>query len=305
MIEFIKKIVVFLLLFCGLALVVPMLGSYIVQKRNFNNGNSESNLLVLSDKKEFDLLILGNSHARNFSRYNQHEALEKELNSKVLNMGQGRGICGVNDQLFYFKYLLKSGYKFKQLIYTVSSPHLYGNHLDSITTTFFEEPLSLSFVSQYIFHPAPNKKSRLLHYIKTKWKPSWVFLKPNKAQNNLNFLNKMDSLVVEKGFELAFPNGLREPNFIQSVSYLEEIISLAREKGIKVTLLETPILFEKWPGQKRLKEYCRALDKKGLVNYIDLKQAVTEPKYFYDHHHLNTAGIQKLLPILKEQLKVN
>ena len=286
----------------SLVIGVPLFSSSFVKTKGFKNGNTESNLLVLGEKKNFDFLLLGNSHARNFSRHQQHQHLEKSLGGSVLNLGQGRGICGINDQYFYLKYLLTEGYTFKKVIHVVSPPYLFDDLRNQVTTTFFEEPFCLKFLYEYLKHPAPNKTSRLVHYIKTKWKPSWLKLSPNNSAEKLEALDSIDLEAVQRGFKIAHPNGLDEQAFIENKKLLEKSIQLAFSKGISTYLVQTPTLFEAWPGQDIFNKYCNSLASDLNTPYIDLGNAIDEPQFFYDHHHLNTAGIKMLLPIFRNAL---
>ncbi len=292
----------FLILAISVITGVTILSSVYVQSKDFNPGNTESNLLTLNNKKDFDYLFLGNSHARNFSRNNQHKNLEKELGGTVLNFGQGRGICGINDQYFYLKYLLNQGYSFKYVVHAVSPPYLFDDLRNQSTTTFFEEPFSLSFLTQYLKHPAPNKFARLVHYSKTKWKLNWLKLTPLKKTENVNALEKIDLKAVQKGFKIAHPNGLSDEAFESNKNILNKSIELAKSHGIQTILLQTPILFDAWPGQEKFNHYCKSLEDKNLASYIDLSKAIDEHHFFYDHHHLNTPGIKKILPQLKLSL---
>jgi len=267
LIPFIQNIALFITLALLLLLGIPLLTSHYVKSKDFNNGNTESNLLILDDRKDFDYLFLGNSHARNFSRYNQHGNLEKQLEGSVLNFGQGKGLCGINDQYFYLKYLLSQGYNFKHIVHCVSSPYLFDNRLNSGTTTFYAEPLSIKVLANYLKHPAPNKITRLAHYIKTKWTPRWIKLHPDQTSSKDKKLSQLNPKSVEDGFKLAFPNGILENAVESNSSILEQCISLAKSHGIKTSLIQTPTLFESWPGQKRFNNYCENMASDSLSEY--------------------------------------
>src|SRR5690606_6156957 len=101
---FVIKLILFGLVLLFVFLLTPLLTSYWVKRNDFKNDQTESNTLIMEKNKNYDLAFLGISHARNFSRYRNHERLERFLNKKILNLGQGASSCGANEQLFYLKY---------------------------------------------------------------------------------------------------------------------------------------------------------------------------------------------------------
>ena len=54
--------------------------SFIVKRRGFLNYQTESNLLFFKTQTDYDVLFIGISHARNFSRHKNHIQVEKILN---------------------------------------------------------------------------------------------------------------------------------------------------------------------------------------------------------------------------------
>jgi len=169
--------------------------------------------------------------------------------------------------------------------------------------TFFEEPFSASLFIQYLNHTAPNKSARLIHYLKSKWRPLWLKLKPSPNNSNLKELERLDEHVVEEGFKLAFPNGISNKDFKKNTETLEKSILLASTNGINTTLVQTPTLFNEWPGQNRFNNYCDSLNKFNVVSYLDFSNEINDPRFFYDHHHLNTAGITTILPKLNDVME--
>ena len=251
--------------------------------------------------RQYDMLILGNSHAKNLSRHGNHRRMEAALDRRILNLGQGRGICGPDDQLFYLKYALSKNIRFDHLLIIVSPPYLYGDHINHNTKTFFEEPFRFDFFVQYLLHHAPNKVGRLLHYLRSKWRPLWLNYSPAPGLPMTDRLRSIDSTAINKGFELAYPEGREEGDFMKNAKYLEQSIDLARSTGADLTLLSTPTLFGHWPGQERLFKYVDSLQ--GVqpdIRYIDLSYAIESPTLYYDHHHLNSAGVDSLLMRLQE-----
>lgn len=287
-------ILVFLLLLFGITKAC----SVFVSQRNFEQSNTESNLLILDKPKHYDYLFLGNSHARNFSRHGNHQVMEDLFKKTILNLGQGSGLCGPNDLDFYLSYVLDKGYSFDKIFITLSPPFLYGEHLNHSTNTFYAEPFQLDFFLSYLSHEAPNKSRRLLHYLRSKWSPTWWKREPASPSRKVEVLKQLDSTIVKNGFDSAYPKGREELNYKINAKHLERMIGRARQRGIEVILMSTPVLFGQWPGQERLNKYCDSLALQQDVHFENLVSNIHAPEMYYDHHHLNSDGIELLLDSL-------
>lgn len=256
--------------------------------------------MIIQKDQSYDYVFLGNSHARNFSRHGNHGRVEKKLARSILNLGQGGGICGPNDQNIYLSYALSKNVKFKHLILTVSPPYLYGDAFNETTLTLFAEPFQFDFFFHYLSQNAINKNARLAHYLRSKWRPLWWASEPTDGQAMLDYIDKTDSTAIQHGFELAYPKGRKEASFLGNAAHIEAAIEMANQQRAQVTLLSTPTVFGHWPGQERVARYADSL---VLVNenvrYLDLSNLIQDPGLFYDHHHLNSAGIDRLAQELK------
>ena len=147
---FLKKIMLFSLLFFVLFFLSVQTSTFIVEQRPFENWNTESNLLIIKPDRHYDLLIMGNSHARNFSRHGNHFRVERILKKKILNLGKSAGVLGVNDYYPFLYYCLSLGDSFDTILFTVSSPMIYANKANLASNTFEDEPLKWNFLFQYI-----------------------------------------------------------------------------------------------------------------------------------------------------------
>ena len=151
--KFLIKIIIYTVLL-SLFMVCCLIGSsYIVNKRNFKNSQTESNTLIIKENEKFDLLLLGISHARNFSRYGNHEKIEKILQKKIINIGQGSGFCSINEQFFYLDYFYSEGNKTDEVCIVLTPPMLSSETLPIASNTFENEIFDFSPSSVVKFTP--------------------------------------------------------------------------------------------------------------------------------------------------------
>lgn len=269
-----------------------ILFSTIVKGRDFKIYETESNLLILKDNEEYDLAFMGISHARNFSRHKNHLRVEKILNEKILNIAQGNSTCGVNEQLFYLKYFYAHGVKINEIIYVLSPPLAFNENLNKSSDTFIYEPFEFDFLYKYLFFDAENKYQRLFYYIRSKISFKWLFYKPGSLDRQNGRLQKIDSVKIKNGLKLAYPNGLDIKIFTKNCEVVENTIKTAKMNNSQISFLIPPSLFGKWPGNDQVVAFCKKMHKKYNLNYYDFSESILNSKYYYDHHHLNSDGVE-------------
>ncbi|NCD41334.1 MAG: hypothetical protein EOL88_04505 [Bacteroidia bacterium] len=291
--QFITKTFLILLSFLLIIFLLLIVSSTIVKDRGFSNYTSESNTLFLKKNQQYDILFMGISHARNFSRHKNHLRIEKILDSKIINIGQGGGACGANEQLFYLDYFFKMGNRSSKIIYVLSPPMLFSETLPIASNTFDNEVFDVSFFSNYLVFSSENKQGRIMSYLQSKFHPSWLFKKPftqDSEDNVLTFLNKK---LVDEGQNLAYGGSeLNISRFHKASKIIEKTIRIAKEKNSEVILLIPPALFGKWRGHTETITFAKILEKKyPNVTIFDGSETVLKPEFYYDNHHLNTNGV--------------
>lgn len=290
--KFVSQILLFSILAITLVVVSLELSSYIVQSRGFKNSETESNTLIIKDNEQYDVLFLGISHARNFSRHRNHEMLEQITGKKIINIGQGGGACGLDEQKFYLEYFYRKENKAKKVLFILSPPLMYSETLPIASNTFSEEKFSFDFLFSYLNTEGENKKERMIEYLRSKFTKQWITLSPSSKSSETSFLNKIDPETVEAGFKAAYGDSLSSARFEKSCMTAEEIIQIANNHNSQAIFLVPPALFGKWPGHDSCIEFAKKMEQKYGCKYYDFSEAITTPAYYYDHHHLNSKGVE-------------
>jgi hypothetical protein len=292
--KFISQAIIYVILFTLTLFIGLEVTSYIVKNRDFKNHETESNLLIMNSDENYDLLFLGISHARNFSRHKNHLRIEKILDKRIINIGQGDAACGINEQLFYLEYFYQNNNKTKDLIFVFSPPLLFSETLPIASNTFLREPFNLDFFTSYLVFQTENKYQRLQYYLRSKLQPSWLMHYPYSLESEKNCLSKIDSIKVQQGQEYAYKGGVNMERFEKSCDATKKIIELAIRNNTNVIILIPPAVFGKWKGHEEIVEFGLALKKEynDSLMFYDFSEAVLEPSYYYDHHHLNTIGVE-------------
>lgn len=291
--KFIYSLITYLSLFLFIAILFLYMSSHIVESRDFKNYETESNTLIIKSDEKYDVVFIGISHARNFSRHKNHLKIENILNKNIINLGQGSGACGVNEQFFYLKYFYSCNSSSETLIYILSPPLLFSETLPIASNTFNTEIFNINFLLSYLSFDSENKSQRINEYIKTKFQPYWLLHKPYSLECKIDSLKEIDSIVVKQGLNYTYKEGLNMERFNKSCETIIKTIDLAIENSADVILIIPPAVFGKWNGHYQTCEFGKSMEKEfpDKVRFYDLSETVLEPTYYYDHHHLNTKGV--------------
>ncbi len=281
--------------------------SFLVRARDFKIHETDSNTLVMKQNQHYDILLSGASHARILSRHQNHYRVEEILNKSATNIAQGAASCGVEEQYFYFKYFVKENNSVDQLIYILSPSYLFSETLPFASNTFNQEYFSYKFLFSYIKFDAENKRQRIFEYIRSKLTWAWITLKPDESEAMVKALEKVDPAAVEEGFRLSYSENPSIDRFKHSCDIIEDEINFALKHNTEVLFIIPPAVFGKWPGHEQVLSYAREMKERYGCQYFDFSESVMEPKYYFDHHHLNTNGVvyftkNYLKPALEGQL---
>ena len=172
--KFITRIVFFLTVFFTFIIFLAKTTSIIVKNRQFENYETESNLLIYKNSSSYNFMFMGISHARNFSRHKNHLRVENILDKSFINIGQGNGACSVNEQLYYLEYFYKKNNSVNTIVYILSPPILFSETLPQAANTFDREAFEFDFLFNYLTFKTENKYERLWSYIRTKTQYKWL-----------------------------------------------------------------------------------------------------------------------------------
>ena len=262
-----------------------------IKKKGFKNYETEGNLLHFRNEKSYDFLFMGISHARNFSRHKNHLRLDTILNNTFINIGKGGGSCGVAEQHFYLKYFYKKKNKTKKVVYVLSPPILFNTGLSLASNTFDDEPFEFDFFNDYVFFNSDNKFQRLYSYVNSKYSNDWKKYKPKSFNKKQMYLTKLDSAKVTSGLNFTYKKVLAHYQFDRNTKIIEQTIQLIQKNNSSCIFIIPPALFGKWNGHNETMIFAKNMQQKYGVAVYDYSESVLEPKYYYDHHHLNSDGV--------------
>lgn len=267
------------------------LSSYVVHKRGFEIYETDSNTLPMKKNTHYDIIFSGASNARNLSNYKNNLRLESILNKSITNIAQGDARCGINEQFFYLKYFYEKGNTVDQLVYILDPILMYSKKLPYASNTFNNECFSLDFLFSYLAFDSENKQQRIFEYIRSKLTIEWLGMRPNNLDSQEDVIGEVDSLAVVKLLMGYFNPDSAGDRFNKSCNTLEKEIQFVREMNTKVVFVIPPSVFGYLPGQDSTLVFVERMFHEHGVPFYDFSGVMKDPKYYYDHVHLNTNGV--------------
>ncbi|MEK9173459.1 MAG: hypothetical protein AAB594_02735 [Patescibacteria group bacterium] len=285
------------LIIFGLINLLPFLVLEISSRgfSNYSNPNSEANLFVIPKNVKYDLVILGTSHAREFSNGDNHQVVQAMLGKSFLNLS--KSLAGVLPQKFYLSYFFKEKNKTEKILYFIDPFVLYS--IDANEERLFnDEP----FRMDVLWGLAENgfSKTVIYNYLKSnisrlKINPlAWLPFEPNLGTKNKyragGDFKPIDVKLLDQTVGNYY-NGLDEQEFSKSALRLKNIIELAEQHQARMVFVIPPTQWRIDPGKEDAKKLMFDLKEKHQVEFHDLSESVKNPKFYKDSDHLNKDGV--------------
>ena len=279
----------------GLSLVAMFLLSWVYTSPiEFANSETEANLPILKQDARYDVLMMGISHARIFSRHRNHERFESATGKSMINLSQGGGFGGLDNQLLHLNYFLHKGNKADELVLVLSPMLMFNRNPDRTRVAFEREPFDPDFFLFVAKHGVENRYQQLGYYLRSKLFWNWLTTRPTSLDRMNKQIDRLDSAAMARTMPAAYPYGLDSAQFADRSAVAESILRLAHDNGMQITIVMPASLFGKWPGHDETMAWLETKRDAYNLRIVDLSERwVMRTEYFYDHHHLNTDGVMK------------
>ncbi len=286
--QFLAKGAVFVLLnLLGLVALFAAPSAY-VARQEFTNGTTESNLLMMPSDTDFDLVLLGSSHGRNFSRDGNHERVEEALQGRFCNLSVGGG-GGLVPALASLSVFYARGNSATHVVYLID-PWIFHARVWNEAHSFAEgEPFALDLL--YYLVQGGMDPVRLREYFTSKLSSGWLSTGPrlNDMQPPVEFV---DPASVASRLKNLYPEGVDTVAFSHYSGVLRQVVHTAARHGSRVWLVRPPTLLGDEPGSAMLTGMLEELRAPfPQVEVRDTSTALTELRLFEDLDHLNSEGV--------------
>jgi hypothetical protein len=288
-----RKFIKHVLLFIGINLVFLTGSILIIQaiqsRYSYKNWETESDLLVMPKNKPVDLLLLGTSHSRIFSRDKNHQRVENILNKSMINLGKGGGSGGLISNLVVLKTFYAKGNSAKQIVYFIDSWQLSTSKWNEKGYFLSDEPLDFDLLRYCIRYHVD--KDVLINYFKSKYTQAWLQQKPGTREINDQVLKDVDPEAIQKRLASLYLEPYDEKLFSHYAALLEDLILTAKEHNSKLVFIFPSTLLDDTRGKDKVVSLLREFQSKYGIPFYDYSNAITDYHYYCDHDHLNTRGV--------------
>jgi len=261
---------------------------------NYANSETEANLPILKENTQYDVLMLGISHARIFSRHRNHERFEAATGKSMINLSQGGGFGGLDNQLLHLNYFLKKGNTAGDMVIVLSPMLMFNRNTDRTRVAFEREPFDYEFLRFVAENGVENRYQQLGYYIRSKLFWTWITTRPTTLERMDKQIDGLDSAAMARTMPGAYPYGLDPKQFVDRSAIADSIFRIAHTNGMRINVVMPASLFGKWPGHEETMMWLNSVRDAYDIRIVDLSERwVMRTEYFYDHHHLNTDGVMK------------
>ena len=251
------------------------------------NQTTEATFSAIPENQHFDFVLIGTSHAREFSRSGNHQMVEKITGKNFFNLSKGSGHGGLLPNITAWNYFRLKGNTTRHVVCFVDPWVFFSPKWNEENYFLEDEPIKTELF--WLAVKSGYSPGVLFNYFKSKIKPSYFSVKPISEKANNQYLLTIDTSLVRKQNEKNYLDGLDVETFKKYTRIFSSFIGSLQKQGIRVTLIIPPTLLGEEPGSARLRDFLSKI--KGAA-YIDHTHSYPDPKLYYDLHHLNSAGVQ-------------
>lgn len=252
---------------------------------------TESNIFSIQPGVHYDVVLLGTSRGRVFSRDGNQRVVEEVLGKRVANLSKGGG-GGLMPAEVHLRHFFVNGGRAGQVVYLMD-PWVFFAPINNEENAFFlrDEPFELDIFLHLLGEGYPLKRlSAYLQMIPDRdWHKVSRYGEPGMAFRTLRQIDKDKQEKAREYYRKSYRGG----DFDRYFSYLGKIHDLAAEHGGSLTLIMLPILMDDFPGAEQVDNALREfVHGRKDVSYFNLIGSMQDRRFFYDHMHFNRAGIE-------------
>jgi hypothetical protein len=274
-----------------------LIGIYFMFKRQQNidvpqlNWKTENNLPLIQRAKSYQLLFLGSSHARTFSRFENHKRVEQILKKSIINLAQGGDRAGLVDQKTYLDYFYSRKNNASVVVYFIDPYIFYNDNLDNNISLYNNEPFRVDFFIHLFKIEQVNPVIKEAYITK--------LISPEKINSYLEFQQKsqdsqtstISATMIKNRINTLYKKTFNREDVNDRLAVLMDTITLAHQHNSKTILIVPPTLLGQSSQDKYIFDKLEDLSNDYSFKFYNFGDKILSKKYYYDTDHLNTAGV--------------
>ena len=260
--------------------------------RHYEQWQTDSVLLATPRNTEFDLVVLGSSRAKLYTRLKPNlECLERELDMRVLGMATPFG-GGIVPAQMYLANFYERGNRVKNILLFLDPFVMFSRGPNEGHKFVHFEPFRLRFLWKMARHGFGHR--RIMAYVRSKFSLDWLTQKPAEVGYHTRALtpDDLDPVRMQMRMNSLFPDGLNEANFKHYARSLEQFLDMAQRNNARVIIAFPPTLLGPDPGRPSVLALLEEYRRRYEFEFHDLTTAVVDPGLYSDYDHLNSMGVE-------------
>ncbi len=285
--RFIKKLSWFIVINIVLALAVLIIIKVTEPSFKRTDETTEASFSSIPRNKQFDLVILGTSHAREFSRSGNKPIVESILHKSIWNLAKGFGHGGLVPSIAAWDLYTQRKNTTKRLVYFIDPWIFYYSKWNEENYFLEDEPLQWDILLNAINNHAST--AVLINYLKAKFKPSYFMTKSLNSSRNYKQLDSISTLNANKQMKIYYADPINDKIFEKYKELFLEFTQDLQRQGIELIVIIPPTLLNKEPGFNRVWNFLNTIK---YIKLYDHSNSIRDPKLYYDISHLNSGGVE-------------
>jgi hypothetical protein len=279
---------------------------YAAERLLYRTGDTNSFFkIAVTDRKSFDWVILGASHAMPLDFQDFNNVMEAATGKRILNLA-APGAGPLYNRLVLEQFF--GEHHAANVLYVADSFAFYGREWNEDrlgdAKLLSRTPLDRDLAGRFVTYALRGDlhASALLDYVTgfSKVNNRDRFKKDIwEGETTFDRVYRPSATATAKRIAYLYPKGAPHPLTIERyLAVLDSLIITAQENGASVTVLKLPLpaaFRQKLPSEAELdRKLAARLSARGVPLH-DFSSAMDEPRFYLDTDHLNRAGATEFL----------
>ncbi len=281
---------IFLFFFLQVCIYLAVV-SFPTMRYSFTNDTTESDLLAMPKGTSWDIILMGTSHAKIFSRNGNYDRVDQILSKRIFNLAKGGGHGGIFPEQLMLSRFYADGNHADTVVYLVDPWVFYSRQWNEENYFLEDEPFDIRLYFVALWNGVG--RSVLINGFQTKLFHRWLLLEPASREPKTDKLLSVNDTQIAQDKKDYYLNGLNQETFLHYTMLFKQLVTLAEENNSRVILIFPTTLWQETPGKNQVLTFFQELQKKHpSVEVHDFSHVITDPQYYYDTNHLNSLGVE-------------
>ena len=301
------------LIFVAIGLVLYAGLYFVAEQLLYRTGRSNPFFkIATAEKRDFDWVILGASHAMPLDFADFNAGIERETGLRILNLASPG--TGPLYNRFVIEHFLRE-HRARNLLYVLDSFAFYSriwNEERFADAKLLRRTPFVPAIARSLWNYSRNEGvdvRAVLDFVTgfSKINNRERFQRDTwEGEAQFDRVYRPSAAATKKRIEYLYPEPAANAALSRYLEEFRELIALAQQRGMRVVVIKMPVPAQfqsQLPNEAAFDEAISRMLASQDVPFHDFSSAMNEPRYYFDTDHLNRVGLteffaRQLKPIL-------